>query len=132
MPRRRWHPGGGRARLQAAVLDERRRLKQRAPAADVAGRTMSPADVKRALQSVPMSPAGPVSSLARLRLLALVLAVASAAVTIPPIVSSGRPVELKLAGTLLAAGLAGAWIRGYRRDGFSLPFEIPEFAAVFA
>jgi PAS domain S-box-containing protein len=74
---------------------------------------------------IPGSPHG------RMRLLFLVLAVASAAAMLPPMLTSDRPLAVRVAAALVACALSAYWIHGFRRRSFSLAGEPLEAAAVF-
>jgi PAS domain S-box-containing protein len=71
------------------------------------------------------------STLARARILSLVLAVLSAIGVIWPIMMSSHSLTMRVDGALAAAGLAVYWIVGYRRARFPVTGEPIEAIAVY-
>jgi diguanylate cyclase (GGDEF)-like protein/PAS domain S-box-containing protein len=76
-------------------------------------------------------PALPTSSLARIRLLFLMLAAGAALITVPSIVTAHTALAWRLGGSLAATALAVYWAGGYRRGEFTVALEPLEAAAVF-
>src|SRR5215207_9826400 len=77
------------------------------------------------VRSIPASPHG------RMRLLFLVLAIASVGAMLQPLLNSDHPLAMRIAATLIACGLSAHWIRGFRRRSFALAGEPLEAAAAF-
>src|SRR5437870_4064704 len=73
----------------------------------------------------------PASPLARIRLLFVVLAVASAIAMVPALLETGRPLPVRLAAALGALGLAAHWVAGCRRGAFPVAGEPLEAAVAF-
>ena len=68
----------------------------------------------------------PVAPLARLRAIALLMAVLSAAMLVPAAAGSTAPVALRALALAGLVALTGYWVWGYRRGGFPLAGEAAE------